>query len=151
MDILKNPIIIGLIAGALAYVYLTWTQNEQNEKYKKKHKKEKKNEDVNLLIPLVIAIIVWFIAYAYLENGTVYSTDEFNNENNVVNQVGDAYIRPHLAQKITLPLPLQVPQTKGYRFVKDVLSDTTEPKEFVMLNRGVNVPNHLPDVMIDMM
>jgi uncharacterized membrane protein YidH (DUF202 family) len=57
MDILNNPIIIGLSVGALTYAYLSWVQNEKNERYKKKNKQHR-IEEVNLLIPLVVLIFV---------------------------------------------------------------------------------------------
>jgi hypothetical protein len=41
MDIIKNPVIIGLFAGTLTYVYLQYNANEKNEKNEKKLKKKK--------------------------------------------------------------------------------------------------------------
>ena len=72
MDIFKNPIVIGLTAGAITYSYLLMTVNEKNERNEKKKNKEK--EHVNLFIPLVVTIIAWFIAYAYFE---------YNGDNNL--------------------------------------------------------------------
>jgi len=68
MDIIKNPIIIGFTTGFLTYLYLKWTNDK---KYNKK-KNNKYKKDVNLLIPLAVFIIVWFIAYAYFEYTAEY-------------------------------------------------------------------------------
>ena len=40
MDIIKNPVIIGLTFGVLTYVYMVWVENEKM----KKNKKNKKNK-----------------------------------------------------------------------------------------------------------
>jgi hypothetical protein len=161
MDILKNPIIIGLLAGALTYAYLTWVQNDKNEKYKKKNKPHK-IEEVNLFIPLIVSIIGWFIAYAYLENddtvvnivntvptsSNVVNVPDINNGNNTFPIMTLPNLKSSYIPK--MPMPLQVPQTAGYNFVKDVLSDSSDPKEFSLLTGGVTIPNKLPDVLLEL-
>jgi len=77
MEIVKNPIIIGLLAGTVTYMYMNWSiENSDYEKDEydivldesgKKQKVYKKPE-VNLLIPLLVALIGWFITYAYFEH-----------------------------------------------------------------------------------
>ena len=133
MDIIKNPIVVGLFASVITYIYLSWRASENN---KKKKSKDKKKEEVNLLIPLVVGIIVWFVMYGYLEykSGDV---DTVRNTN--INY-----------QPIAQPLPIAPDAT--YRFVKDVIpSDSSEIKSFSMLTGGVSVPTKaLPDVMLDM-
>jgi hypothetical protein len=130
MDVIKNPIIIGLLAGTITYIYLTWNDNETSKKKSKKSKKE-----VNLLIPLVVAVIGWFITYAYFQ---------YNNESGN----GDIII-PHISGN-RRPLPLPMSKTPSYRFVKDVVSESSDPKSFSLLTGGVTVPTKLPDVLIDM-
>lgn len=128
MEIIKNPIIIGFTAGILTYTYLSWDLNE-----KKKLKKGYKIKEVNLLIPLVVAIIGWFIAYAYLQ---------YNDEiidNTVISNIGN---------RKGLPLPLN--KIPSYRFTKDIISESSEPKSFSLLTGGVSVPSKLPDVLLDM-
>ena len=51
LEILKNPIFLGVLAGAITYLYLLWDNK------KKKNLKSKKN--VNIIIPLVVAVIVY--------------------------------------------------------------------------------------------
>lgn len=149
MDIIKNPVIIGLFAGTLTYIYLSWTTDEKNKKKKNKHKKE----EVNLLIPFIVCIIAWFIAYAYMENGE--KTDEsvitssmlLNNNNPVGNIMGN-----NMTKRISMPLPV-LPKP-SYRFVKDVISESSSPKEFILMSGGVSIPtaNSLPelDTFIDL-
>lgn len=56
-DLLKNPIVIGLILGTITYLYLYW------ENKKKKEKNDKIVDGVNYYIPIAVAILGWFIAY----------------------------------------------------------------------------------------
>lgn len=130
MDILKNPIVIGLFASVITYVYLSWNNNKNNKKKKSKNKKQ----DVNLLIPLIVGLIVWFIIYGYVE----YNSSNTNIPTQIITD------RPNLH-------PLPIAPNASYRFTKDVIPDSSsEIKSFSLLTNGVNVPsNQLPDVMID--
>jgi len=130
MDVIKNPIIIGLFAGTVTYIYLTWNDNDKSKKKSKKSQKE-----VNLLIPLVIAVIGWFIAYAYFQ---------YNNEG----EDSDIIIPQIANNRRSLPLPIT--KTPYYRFVKDEISASSDPKSFSLLTTGVNVPTKLPDVLLEM-
>ena len=56
MDLLKNPIIIGLLSAVVAYGYLYWKeQQRQNEN------PDLEKKPVNFMIPGVIGALVWFI------------------------------------------------------------------------------------------
>lgn len=61
VDIFRNPIIIGLIVAVAVYGYMYW-DNEQ--KYKNNPKINKKQ--VNIITPLIIGVLAWFIAASYL-------------------------------------------------------------------------------------
>lgn len=140
MEVIKNPIIIGLVAGTLTYAYLTWDASEKNEKNKKRSKKNYKEVEVNLLIPLVVAVIGWFIAYTYFQYNNE-SNDIYTTEQNSFNSV----------QNPRKGLPLPLTRNPGYRFVNDVISESSEPKSFSLLTgNGVTIPTKLPDVLIDM-
>jgi len=137
MDIVKNPVIIGLLAGTITYVYLTWSLDEKN---KKRQKKGQKKEEVNLIIPLVVSIIGWFIAYAYFE---------YTPEKTFSNQSVNFLDKTHGA-RMAMPLPV-APQA-GYKFVGDVVSESSDPKSFSLLagGGGVTIPTKLPDVLLEL-
>lgn len=137
--IIKNPIIIGLVAGVITYAYLSW-QTEQTNK-KKKHRKDK--EEVNLLIPLAVSIIIWFVAYAYFE----YTPEP----QGVVIQPPQALANPELQQFLgtSKQIPVPIAPTPSYKFTGDVLPEVADPR-FNLLTTGVNVPKNLPDVWLDM-
>ena len=66
VEILKNPVIIGLLAGAIVYNYMAWNRKKEIEKRLKKGKKIKEEQKYNdIIIPSIVAIIVWFISFAY--------------------------------------------------------------------------------------
>lgn len=65
MDIIKNPMVIGVLAGTLTYIYM---KNDIDKKNKIREKKGKEPLEVNLLIPLAVTFCGWLIMYIYLEN-----------------------------------------------------------------------------------
>jgi hypothetical protein len=67
MDIIQNPVVIGVLVGLITYVYMIWSTN-QNKKKKKQHKKY--GNGANLPIVLVVSCIAWFIAYSYFDTDT---------------------------------------------------------------------------------
>ena len=64
-DIFQNPVMIGLFAGLLTYIYMKYRNKKD---YKKNKKLNKKKKDINLLIPFAVFIVFWFISYAYLSS-----------------------------------------------------------------------------------
>ena len=66
-DLIMNPVIIGLIAGIIAYNYMSWRKRKMIEKKLKRGKKVKPQQFYNdIIIPTLVAVIVWFIAYGYI-------------------------------------------------------------------------------------
>lgn len=60
MSIIKNPIVLGVLAGAITYIYLVWS---------KKNKKDPKKE-ISLITPIIVAIAVCLVAYLYFSPGS---------------------------------------------------------------------------------
>jgi hypothetical protein len=52
---LNNPIILGIVAATVVYIYLYY--NAKNETDKKKKKKSR----VNILTPGIVGLVVWFV------------------------------------------------------------------------------------------
>lgn len=137
--IIKNPIIIGLVTGVITYAYLSWQADKENSK--KKNRKNK--EEVNLLIPLAVSIIVWFIAYAYFEHTPI----SINNVPTVMNPMANNDMTQFLENTSKVPLPIA--PSPGYKYTGDVLPEPTDPR-FSLLTTGVNVPKNIPDVWLEM-
>ncbi len=134
MDIIKNPVILGLLAGVVTYLYTSWNIKEKNKKNKKKNKKP---IEVNLMIPLVVGIIVWFLVYGYFEFSATTG-----NKHNMITSINN-----------TIKKPIPMSPDKGFRFAKDEIptSSSSDAKEFSLLKGGaITVPTKLPDVFIDM-
>jgi len=123
LDILKNPIFLGVLAGAITYLYLMWSTD------KKKDPKSKKS--ISLFTPIVVAVIVSIIAYVYF-NYVSHDTTSVIPEQQIIKKQLDG----------TIPIT-------NYHFVKEMSSES--PASFHLISRGVNIPNNLnvPDVFIE--
>jgi hypothetical protein len=128
MDIIKNPVVIGLLFGSVSYAYLMW-QNKKKNKNKNKDKKKK----INIIIPILISFIGWFIAYSYfnydVDKNVVY---EFNKSSN----------------KNAMPLPM-LPQ-KSYKFTGNVNPESVDFHSVNYVASGINIPTKLPEVLLQM-
>ena len=114
MDIIKNPVVLGVVGGGIAYFYM---QHSLDEKNKIRVKKGKKPEELNLLIPLAIAFIIWIATYMY------FNSAENSLPQNIIEQAPvhrQDVFNQIPAQTIQMPLPINV--APPYRFVDDVKS-----------------------------
>ena len=121
--IIKNPVLIAVVAGVLAYSYMAWKRKEQLKK-SKKARNSKKLKYVDIILPGIVAVIVWFLAYGYLH----YNIESVNGQElNLLNQ----------AERVPT-----------YRLVNDV---SVTPTSFTLLNPvgGITCPSKLPDVFIE--
>ena len=164
MDILKNPIVIGIIAGVLSYLYFVWVDRNTD-------KKNKKKKDIGLFTPMVIAIVASVLSYSYLSNN---SSEEVVQDTQTI-QTGPV---GHTLQPQTYQETLQAQQIKPiykhqtqenmnggnlrtYYNDMDVPQQTSiknatakgltseSPTSFHLISKGLNIPNNLPDVFIE--
>lgn len=63
-NILKNPTFIAVVIGTLTYTYLSWKKNNKNKK-----KIQSNNND--LLYAFIVAVIVWFLSYGYINHQNI--------------------------------------------------------------------------------
>ena len=118
-EIIKNPVIIGIVAGIIVYTYMSWNRKKENEKRIKKGKKIKlENKYDDIIIPSIVAVLVWFIVYGYFN----YKTDNTNKANipqqqyilvkdSPSDKVGKSFTLVTKNQGITLP-QTQIQQTQ---------------------------------------
>ena len=124
MKLVKNPVIIALVAGCIAYAYMAWNRKKENEKRLKKNKKIKEeNKYDNIIIPGVVAVIVWFIAYGYF--------NYYNKQHPTVQSLG--------LNKVGEP----------YKVASDSPSATRNSFTLVNKTGGISLPT-VPDVFVDM-
>lgn len=57
-----NPIVVGIAFTGLTYASLYYNERERQKKFPKSKKKK-----TNVIIPLIVGTIVWFLADCYLE------------------------------------------------------------------------------------
>jgi hypothetical protein len=130
MKIIKNPIILGIIAAILVYLYLSY--EEENKVENKVKNKLKKRKPISILTPGVIGIIVWFI-------GSSCGPGEIKVENKI-------------EKSIDLPVNLQnslVGGDKSSVMIKEnIMKDNLNLKQMRPLTSELNLPP--VDVFIDL-
>ncbi len=122
--LIKNPVIIAVVAGLIVYAYMAWNRKKENEKRLKKGKKVKEeNKYDNIIIPGVTAVIVWFIAYGY-----------FNS------RPGENQLQ--LNQEVATP---------QFKLAKESASNSDVRRSFTLVNKtgGISLPT-APDMFIDL-
>ena len=121
--LIKNPVILAIVAGVIVYTYMAWNKKQEDEKRLKKGKKIKpENKYNNIIIPGVTAIIVWFIAYGY-----------FNNK------------------KSATDVSLAQVSNPQYRLAKDTASASDVRRSFTLVNKtgGISLPT-VPDMFVEL-
>ncbi len=87
LDILKSPLLLGLIAAIGIYTYMYW---EKAKEYRNNPTIKRKR--VNILMPGIIGIIVWFIASSYMcENLPQIKNIPMYHSKNIVRGALDEY------------------------------------------------------------
>lgn len=61
-ELLKNPLVLGLIAAAGTYSYLYWDNMQQKKKYPKAD-----IEPISMITPIIVGLLVFVIAYNLLK------------------------------------------------------------------------------------
>jgi hypothetical protein len=127
-NIFKNPIIIGLIFGTIAYLYLLKQKHDKEKKAKKNKNKKVKIEEPNILIPVAVSIISGCFVWYYF--GKSAQTVLPNNNMTVEN----------LAKE-----PLQ-----NEEIIDSLTGESNNSVSYHLVGKGINMPNNLPDVFLDM-
>ncbi len=123
MKLVKNPVIIAIVAGCIAFAYMSWNRKKENEIRLKKNKKIKQeNKYDNIIIPAIVAVIVWFIAYGYFN---YYSKQQPNVQSPGLNK------------------PIE-----QYKLATDSASATRNSFTLVNKTGGISLPT-VPDVFVD--
>lgn len=120
MDILKNPIVIGISCGVLSYIYLLYQKNKDDRN---------NPNSVNLLIPLLITIIAWFISYSFFEHKSPRNIPSFSGSTLV---------------ESTYPTPI-ASFSHPMNYVGDVITSSTDPSSFT-LSGGINPNKFTPSI-----
>jgi len=120
-NIIKNPTFIAVIAGVITYTYIVW-KKKQNKKQNKKKSKKQNNDNNEVIMAGIVALLVWFIVYGYLNYKKSESPQNY--------------------------LPQQVPT---YRLVQDI-SETPKSFTLMNPTGGIAFPagnQNMPDLFID--
>ena len=129
MDILKNPIILGLLAAVVTYGFLYW-----KEQQRQKDNPDLEKKSVNIMIPGVVGAVIWFIA------------GSFGNSN----QIG-GYIENNVEDiKKNLPVNSVIHKFDDDVELKSTKSDgSADSKSFKLVKKGnIQLPGQ--DVFMDL-
>lgn len=61
MNIVKNPIFIGIVAALITYTYFYFES-------RKKKDKENKKKSLNIVIPGIVGSLIWFLSGVYFDS-----------------------------------------------------------------------------------
>ena len=140
-EIFKNPIVLGILAGTVAYLYLLWNNEKKYKNAKDKNEKNKK--DINLMVPLIIAVIVCIMSYAYFYSSDVEKKDTID-----------------LTETLNLKSGMGMEDKVGTRYkfsdgnihasVNKLAFSPESATEFHLMSKGLNIPNKaVPDVFME--
>lgn len=117
MNIIKNPIIIGLFFGILTYIYMVFFHSKYTKKYKKNNKTKKKivYKNPSFFYPIIVFSLSWLIAFIFLDDD-----DDVNILNKNFNE------------------------EKSYELRNDD-NENDDTRSFRMLKTGINIPRNLPN------
>ena len=137
MDIIKNPVVIGLLAGLITYMYMRWKNDSDKD-----NKDKKKKKDINLLIPFSVFIVFWFISYA------IYFSNEEESEK------PEAVIAQAVIEQTGAPNKINLTKNNDINIkikpTKVNTSETSDPVSFNMVSNGVHIPTSLPNILFEM-
>jgi hypothetical protein len=70
-ELIKNPIVLAVLATLLTYGYLYWSNLEKQKKYPKA-----KLEPISIVTPLIVGLLVFIVAYNLFEkpSGNIQQT-----------------------------------------------------------------------------
>jgi hypothetical protein len=155
LDFLKNPIVLGVIASILTYLYLRW---DNDRKYKNDPKSVQKK--VSLLTPGIVGAVTWYIVANYMEgSGRVEQIIIPNPDANM-----NMYITNPMAGGNPAPIMQSAPINAVTNAVANAATNATnndslslESRSYHLVGKGkINVPeanalNHtLPDMFIEL-
>ncbi len=154
IDIIKNPVIIGLTVGVLVYLYIKWDSSKKEDKNKDKNKRK----DSNILIPLFLGTLSWFIANNYYD----FNETSINNNNNLT--INNNYEVPGKLNLSDSPMiggdgGINLMNNVGNKFNMNTNMNPNpnlnpiynQPSSYHLLKKGITIPNNmtLPDIMIE--
>lgn len=121
INILKNPVIIGLIGATLTYLYFIWSNNQNKDEKNKQY-----SQSTMILVTAGVGVILWFLSSMYFSN----------NDPEVVVDTNTA--------------PVDNATNLSINDNIDMLYSSSDPtKSFHLIGKGLNIPHKLPDVFIE--
>lgn len=132
-ELYKNPLIIGIIFGAITYLYIWWTDSKDNEEDDIDDEREESFlSKYKIIIPIIVTLVVWGIAYFLLNRN--------KKEINII-ETTDVLPQAQIGGEQNIVMSDDI--------VKSSSSDSI--KSYNLISKGLNIPNKLPDAFIEIM
>ena len=125
MDIIKNPIVLGILAAVVTYGFLYW-----KEQQKQKDNPDLETKQVNIMIPGVVGAIVWFIMGSFSSDSQTGGNSTTLPVNSIIHKYNEN---------------VELKSNKS----EDMLNDTIDSKSFKLVKKGnIQLPGQ--DVFLDL-
>ncbi|AYV77430.1 MAG: hypothetical protein Dasosvirus2_26 [Dasosvirus sp.] len=143
MKILRNPIVLAIIVGAVVFVLMSYcykttdtkTKDGTNNKKKKKNNKSSSSKETIIISAVIASLVTWYLASTYLcdsvvgNDATIAELDLGANEN------------PQVQKSANGQLGGKIPSLS---------SENNTSRSYNLLGSGLNIPKtELPKVLID--
>ena len=146
IEIIKNPIFLGILSGLVTYLYLLWDQNQKNLRRSKQGKNKRfTQKNINLLIPVVVSLVVCILSYSYfyMSNNISIPIDlEQNIKCNMQNLN---------AQQLINSVPVLEKQSHSTHVIPQFNISNDSPS-FNLISKELNIPTKalkMPNVWIE--
>ena len=105
LNILKSPLLLGLIAAVGIYTYLYWKMEKEY-----RNNPTIKRKSVNILTPGIVGIVVWFVASSYMckdlpqiKNMPIYHSK--NVVHGALDEIPSGSVSYHLIKDNSIKMP----------------------------------------------
>lgn len=144
-DVLRNPIIVGILVGVVVYLFM----KHKNEKKQKKNKDKKdKNKHSAFVIPGMAGIIAGFLVW------TLNESDKKVSPNNNVIAENRQLIPPEIEindMKTSMAGGSLNNSIVGGALNNSIVGGASDKmNSYQMIGKGIQVPTNLPDAFLDM-
>jgi len=138
IEIIRNPILIGLTFGTITYIYIQWDKSQKTD-----IKERQKNNPSEIFIPFGIGLITWFIANNYFEEY------DFTNDTPFLEDI----IVPQMGGQVPVMMQSQPAMVQPVQAIQPTVAYPQLMKKGITLPnihyQSNNMPENIPDMLME--